>query len=89
MIVNLLKILLAAFIGSFFGMMVAMCMVSGFAAIILVPVFNVYYAAIFFFIGSMYSYKIIKKNQIQMDFVPQQNNDKKRPDRFHRGASDF
>jgi membrane protein implicated in regulation of membrane protease activity len=55
---------LAASIGAFLGMTIAMAVVSGFAAMILVPVFNVYYAAIFFFVGSVYSYKIIKKNQI-------------------------
>ena len=87
-IVKAIQITLAASIGAFLGMTIAMAVVSGFAAMILVPVFNVYYAAIFFFVRSVYSYKIIKKNQIQLDGLPYQFPSKKaRHDRFNKGAS--
>jgi hypothetical protein len=51
--------------------------IAGFSEMILSSIFNVYYSTIFFVVGSFYTYKIIKKNQIQMslenDFLNSNN----------------
>jgi uncharacterized membrane protein YjjB (DUF3815 family) len=61
---SILKLVVALCCGSFLGSAVAACVVTGFAAMILNPVFNVYYALIFFIVGSGYVYRIFKKNRI-------------------------
>ena len=58
------QILTAGFIGGTIGIFISMCIVGGFALMILTPVFNLYYFLIFFIVGSYYSYKIIQKNKI-------------------------
>lgn len=56
-------------------MLVAICVVSGYAAVILNPIFNVYYALIFFIIGVAELYRFMKKNKLEIsldnDFVIQ------------------
>ena len=59
---NCLLIALSAALGSFFGVWLSLSIISGFTEMILSSVFNVYYASIFFVVGSYYTYKIIKKN---------------------------
>jgi hypothetical protein len=56
------KLIASVFIGSFIGTMTALLVISAFAAMILNEVFNVYYATIFFIVGSYYSFNIFKKN---------------------------
>lgn len=68
------KLIVAVLTGSFLGQLIAACVVTGFGAMILNPVFNMYYALIFFIVGSGYTYKFMKKNRIQLslgdsDFV--------------------
>ena len=49
------------------GVFLSMAIVSCFALVILTPIFNLYYALIFFVVGSVYSYKIVQKNKIQFN----------------------
>lgn len=49
------------------GAFLTMAIVSCFALVILTPIFNLYYALIFFIVGSIYSYKIVQKNKIQFN----------------------
>ena len=53
-------------IGGGLGCLTAVCVVAGFAAMILNCIFNVYYAIIFFIVGSAYVYRTLRKNQIQL-----------------------
>ena len=56
-------------------MLVAICVVSGYAAMILNPIFNIYYALIFFIVGVAEFYRFMKKNKLEIsldnDFVIQ------------------
>ena len=61
---NCIFLLIAALFGAMVGGFTVMCIITGLAEIILSSVFNIYYASLFFMVGSYYSYKIIKKNQI-------------------------
>ena len=74
----MISLVVAALLGSIGGVAVAICVVSAFAAMILSSIFNVYYAVIFFLVGSFYFYKIIKKSQIQLqmdsDYTPRPDN---------------
>lgn len=58
--------MLASVVGGLLGILVTLSIIAGFEEMILSSIFNVYYASIFFVVGSYYTYKIIKKNQIQM-----------------------
>jgi len=60
------KLIVALVCGGILGSTVASCVVTGFAAMILNSVFNMYYALIFFIVGSGYTYKFMKKNRIQL-----------------------
>jgi hypothetical protein len=70
---SLLKVISATILGSYIGMLVAICVVSGYAAVILNPIFNIYYAVIFFIIGVAELYRFMKKNKLEIsldnDFV--------------------
>ena len=59
---NLFTLVTASVIGGFFGVSLTITIISGFTEMILSSVFNIYYATIFFIVGSYYTYKIIKKN---------------------------
>lgn len=61
---NYVFLTVAGLFGSIVGTFTGMSIVCGIAEIILSSVFNVYYATLFFIVGSYYSYKILKKNQI-------------------------
>ena len=63
---NFIFVVLAATIGAFLGMVIVLMVIAGFSEMILSSIFNVYYSSIFFVVGSFYTYKIIKKNQIQL-----------------------
>ena len=63
---NILTLFVATGLGAAFGLMVSLAIIGGFAEMILSSFFNAYYATIFFIVGSYYTYKIIKKNQIQL-----------------------
>lgn len=58
------KVITAGFVGSIVGMIIGVSVISGYALIILTPVFNIYYALIFFIIGSVYTCKLFQKNKI-------------------------
>lgn len=60
----LANLLLAMIAGGFFGTILTISIIAGFSEMILSSIFNLYYASIFFIVGSYYTYKIIKKNQI-------------------------
>lgn len=62
----ILSLILACILGISFGLLISVSIVSGFAEMIMSSILNLYYAATFFIVGSYYTYKIIKKNQIQM-----------------------
>ena len=68
---NILFLVIAAFVGSTYGGVVVLFIIIGYTEMILSSVFNLYYASIFFTLGSYYSYKIFKKNQIQTSFEPE------------------
>jgi len=59
---NYFYLSLALAIGMALGMMNALCIIAGLAEIILSSVLNIYYAVLFFIVGSYYSWKIFKKN---------------------------
>jgi ABC-type nitrate/sulfonate/bicarbonate transport system permease component len=59
---SIMKVFAASVIGSFVGTLTALLVVSAFAAMILNEIFNVYYATIFFIVGSYYSFNIFKKS---------------------------
>ena len=61
---NIFTLVAASMIGAFFGIALTVSIIAGFTEMILSSVFNIYYATIFFIVGSYYTYKIIKKNQI-------------------------
>ena len=63
---SLLKVVCAIILGAYIGMLVAICVVSGYAAVILNPIFNVYYALIFFIIGVAELYRFMKKNKLEI-----------------------
>ena len=73
MLLNIVLLLFASILGGLFGLGVTLSVIAGFTEMILSSVMNVYYATIFFIVGSYYTYKIIKKNQIQMslEYEPQ------------------
>ena len=58
--------MLASVVGGLLGILVTLSIIAGFEEMILSSIFNLYYASVFFIVGSYYTYKIIKKNQIQM-----------------------
>ena len=60
--VSALRIGFAAWVGALVGSILSILVVTGFAIVILSDLLNIYYAIIFFVIGSYYSYKILKKN---------------------------
>ena len=59
---NCLLLLAATVLGGVCGVLTVLCIIAAFAEMILTSVFNIYYASIFFMVGSYYTYKIIKKN---------------------------
>ena len=71
---HVIKVAYAAFLGSMIGVFIPSIIITGFALMIMTPIFNVYYAFIFLVVGSFYTYKIVRKNQIQFsmdnDFAP-------------------
>ena len=64
MIKNCLLLLAASFTGSVYGFFTAIFVITGFTQMILNSLFNIYYSAIFFLVGSYYTYKIFKKSKI-------------------------
>jgi len=62
----IMRLSLSMFIGSIVGALTSLIIVTIFAAIILNPIFNVYYASVFLIVGSYYSFNIFKKSQIQL-----------------------
>jgi len=62
---SIIQLFTAGFIGAAFGVLTALYTITIFSEMILCSAFNLYFALIFFIGGSYYTYKIIKKNQIQ------------------------
>ena len=52
-----MKVIYAAFLGSMLGVFLSMAIVSCFALVILTPIFNLYYALIFFVVGTLFGFK--------------------------------
>ena len=71
MIKNILFLVIAVLVGSTYGGVIVLSIIVGYTEMILCSVFNIYYATVFFSLGSYYSYKIFKKNQIQTNFEPE------------------
>ena len=59
---KLIQLVFATWLGGCFGIVTVLYIISTFSEMILSSVFNIYYASIFFFVGSFYTYKIFKKN---------------------------
>lgn len=57
-LVQLCKVVIAAAMGGMLGIVISSTVVFGFMLIILTPIFNFYYALIFFLIGSVYTFKL-------------------------------
>jgi len=57
-----LSLTIAFLVGGCCGLLITLSIIAGFEEMILSSLFNVYYASIFFLVGSYYTYKIIKKN---------------------------
>ena len=64
--ISIIKTALAAWLGALVGSILSILVVTGFAIVILSEFLNIYYSVFFFVIGSYYSYKIFKKNQIML-----------------------
>lgn len=64
--VSIVRVAAAAWVGAVTGSILSILVVTGFAIVILNSILNIYYAAIFFAVGSYYSYRIFKKNQIML-----------------------
>lgn len=62
---SVLQLTTASFFGAVFGILTALYTITIFSEMILCSAFNLYFALIFFVGGAYYTYKIIKKNQIQ------------------------
>ena len=63
---SLIQLGIATWLGGCFGIFTVLYIISTFSEMILSSVFNIYFASVFFLLGSYYTYKIFKKNQIQM-----------------------
>lgn len=61
-----MKMISACFLGSCIGSIVAICVVSAYAAMILNPIFNLYYALIMLIIGVAELYRFMKKNKLEI-----------------------
>ena len=59
-----LKLFAAATVGGVSGQFIIFSIIGGYTEMILSSIMNVYYASLFFCVGSYYAYKIIKKNTI-------------------------
>ena len=62
---NIILLLSSAFFGAIAGLLVVYGIISGFEEMILSSFMNIYYTSIFFIVGAYYTYKILKKNEIQ------------------------
>ncbi len=68
-LVVMLQVILASSLGALIGSFASLIVVMGFAAMILTPVLNVYYAAIFFICGGVSLHRMMRKNRtIQNDY---------------------
>jgi len=67
-IIPTIKVAFAGYIGVVFGSLVSIWVITGYGLMILSSFLNIYYACIFLFVGSYYSYRICKKNQIMLQF---------------------
>ena len=65
-VVSLLKLSLSMTVGAVFGSIISMLVVMAFAAMILTPFFNLYYAILFFIAGAVHLYKMVRKNKISL-----------------------
>ena len=62
---NLILLLSSAIFGAISGLLVVLSIISGFEEMILSSFMNIYYFTVYFIVGAYYTYKILKKNQIQ------------------------
>ena len=85
MLLSLVRLSFATILGGTLGVLVAIMVVCGFAAMILNSILNIYYALLYFVVGAVYSYRIFRKSSVaQNDNDPQ----KKRKDRFLKGGKE-
>ena len=65
----MMHVCLGSSLGAVIGSFTSLIVVMGFAAMILTPVLNVYYAAIFFICGGVSLLRMMRKNRtIQNDY---------------------
>jgi hypothetical protein len=72
---------------------VAYSVVTGYAVMILSSFFNIYYAILFFIVGAVYTYKIMKKSQIQLqldnNFAAKSSSGGSEGDRGYEGMTEW
>ena len=71
------------------GVLIAILVVCGYAAMILNSILNVYYASLYFVVGALYTYRIFKKSQVALntDNIGSSNKPR-RGDRFLKGGKE-
>ena len=62
MMLSAIRLIAATLVGSIFGVLVAIMVVCGFAAMILNSILNIYYALLYFVIGALYTYRYFRKS---------------------------
>ena len=61
---TLSKWLIVAYVGACLGIGVTWAIIGGFAMMIMAEFFNIYFALLFFIVGSAYTYKLFAKKRI-------------------------
>ena len=85
MLIPLIRLLAASLVGSMLGVVVAIMVVCGFAAMILNSILNIYYASLYFLVGALYTYRIFRKSQVSLN---EGSEGKKNQDRFLKGGKE-
>ena len=85
MLLPFVRLIAAALTGSLMGFIIAILVVCGFAAMILNCVLNIYYAALYFAVGAIYTYRLFKKSQVALNF---EGGDERKRDRFLKGGKE-
>lgn len=75
------SVMLAMFAGGVVGAATSMFVIMIFCAIIMTPFMNIYYAFLWFLIGSVYLYRMLRKNKIALpNDTPSKNEEISSPD---------
>ena len=86
MLIPLVRLLAASLVGSMLGVVVAIMVVCGFAAMILNSILNIYYASLYFLVGALYTYRIFRKSQVSL--LNEGGEGKRNQDRFLKGGKE-